>query len=629
MKYLIIFLTLLLISCATTPLKSGGDRYGEIDKLIKTFHYQEAEDRLIQYIEADPENRFFGVQYVGLLYKTERFHSCLRLSGEIIDDINFFSTLPKMRQDDLYFYHLISAAKLGELSLDDPIFKQYKTQFNGSVSKVKQGIIEINHYLTTGDYKKGIAKIKKIQKGFKVNLELELNLSYLEAFLHYKMGDYSKSVDIVSSIVEHNLTNGYLYKVKELLDKISQRGDNRVVTNYKSLLIHCYNSLLNMNGDYTFANKINRSIYLLDPEDISISLDTKLGDTSALTTIRVLPDGEKTSVLFGSNDSIRYSDLNYDKDSNLLSFKINDKNLNYSKNSITPPDGVGIDRFSWSREGGDLSFELILDDDYEIAVEKLHDNFEKNVNAPDRYQLLLSIYLPKREVSEEFRSVDKDAYTIVLDPGHGGDDAGAVSVMKRPDGRRYYEKEMNMLLCNELKIYLEKRGYNVFLTRTGDYYPDLVERNRIALQRDADMFLSIHMNSGSRRKMRKWQTDTYIGVELIMRNSLGSVPEFINKDEFNKNAWLKRRKSALREHRKLSQIFDSTISRELDPPFNRKRTVKKRNLKIFSGLTIPHALIETGFIINNKNLKYFLTKSGREDVYRGIFKGIEKYRKGK
>jgi N-acetylmuramoyl-L-alanine amidase len=45
-------------------------------------------------------------------------------------------------------------------------------------------------------------------------------------------------------------------------------------------------------------------------------------------------------------------------------------------------------------------------------------------------------------------------------------------------------------------------------------------------------------------------------------------------------------------------------------------------------MTIPHALIEAGFIINNKTLKYLLSDSGQNDFFQGVLNGVEEYRKG-
>ena len=100
---------------------------------------------------------------------------------------------------------------------------------------------------------------------------------------------------------------------------------------------------------------------------------------------------------------------------------------------------------------------------------------------------------------------------IYLDPGHGGKDGGAIS------NNGIYEKNINLLLCYKLKSYLENCGYNVKMTRYGDYdlasYGSKNRKNedinkRIELINDTDviLFVSIHCNIYSSNTIRGAQT---------------------------------------------------------------------------------------------------------------------------
>ncbi len=79
--------------------------------------------------------------------------------------------------------------------------------------------------------------------------------------------------------------------------------------------------------------------------------------------------------------------------------------------------------------------------------------------------------------------------TIVLDPGHGGTDTGAVS----PHG--WFEKDANLLLADEVRSELEKKGYRVVMTRRDDTFPALYDRPKVAHAGNADAFVSIHHNA--------------------------------------------------------------------------------------------------------------------------------------
>jgi N-acetylmuramoyl-L-alanine amidase len=80
--------------------------------------------------------------------------------------------------------------------------------------------------------------------------------------------------------------------------------------------------------------------------------------------------------------------------------------------------------------------------------------------------------------------------TVVLDPGHGGDETGAVG----PGGT--IERDLNLAVAKRLKAALERQGATVLLTRTGDYRIALKTRAEIAQKLKPAVFLSVHHNGG-------------------------------------------------------------------------------------------------------------------------------------
>jgi N-acetylmuramoyl-L-alanine amidase len=78
---------------------------------------------------------------------------------------------------------------------------------------------------------------------------------------------------------------------------------------------------------------------------------------------------------------------------------------------------------------------------------------------------------------------------IVIDPGHGGKDPGAVSKLG------YYEKEVNLAVAKRLDSMLRQRGFETMLTRHSDVYVSLGERADLANRHGADLFVSIHADS--------------------------------------------------------------------------------------------------------------------------------------
>jgi N-acetylmuramoyl-L-alanine amidase len=78
---------------------------------------------------------------------------------------------------------------------------------------------------------------------------------------------------------------------------------------------------------------------------------------------------------------------------------------------------------------------------------------------------------------------------VVIDPGHGGKDPGATSVLG------FYEKHINLAVATKVARILSKKGIKVKMTRTGDTYPELEQRAAIANRLGADIFVSIHSDS--------------------------------------------------------------------------------------------------------------------------------------
>ncbi len=81
---------------------------------------------------------------------------------------------------------------------------------------------------------------------------------------------------------------------------------------------------------------------------------------------------------------------------------------------------------------------------------------------------------------------------IVIDPGHGGSNVGTHSVL---DGR--FEKEFTLDVAKRLKPLLEAEGWKVYLTRNSDTYVTNADRVVFAEERHADLFISLHFNSGA------------------------------------------------------------------------------------------------------------------------------------
>ena len=116
------------------------------------------------------------------------------------------------------------------------------------------------------------------------------------------------------------------------------------------------------------------------------------------------------------------------------------------------------------------------------------------------YRIVIDVVIPEieKKQSEERKRVKvfKKKKVVVIDPGHGGEDPGAVGPKKT------LEKDVVLKIARELRDKLRKTGYDAFLTREGDYYVSFKRRMAVAREYGADLFLSIHTDSYKSRLAR-------------------------------------------------------------------------------------------------------------------------------
>jgi len=198
--------------------------------------------------------------------------------------------------------------------------------------------------------------------------------------------------------------------------------------------------------------------------------------------------------------------------------------------------------------------------------------------------------------------------TVVLDPGHGGRDPGAVG----PGG--VFEKDVVLEVCRRIKEKLEKRGFRVVLTRDKDVFVKLRERAQIANCAKADIFISVHANASRRGG---WGFETYFlsatasddearKVALLENHAAmledvqnGGLSPEINSDI---EAILLDMAQAeyVRESEKLAVIIQDHLDDILKSP---NRGVKQAPFMVLMGAAMPAVLVEIGFVSSRKEVK--------------------------
>lgn len=137
---------------------------------------------------------------------------------------------------------------------------------------------------------------------------------------------------------------------------------------------------------------------------------------------------------------------------------------------------------------------------------------EDGLTASDISEVLQSEAAPasmsRSALSAPKADTKAGTFTVVLDPGHGGKDGGAEYTFS--DGTKFVESQLTLKIANYVKEALAAYPeIQVYMTRTGDtYLPDLGERVAIGVEKNADIFVSLHLNSADSEKAH--------GVEILV-----------------------------------------------------------------------------------------------------------------
>lgn len=173
-------------------------------------------------------------------------------------------------------------------------------------------------------------------------------------------------------------------------------------------------------------------------------------------------------------------------------------------------------------------------------------------------------------------------YTICIDAGHGGNDCGALNIIKGCPN----ESDYNLMIAKKLDEILTKRGFKTVMTRKDRCFVTLSERACISNNNKSDLFVSIHHNSAS------CSSSTASGVEVCIYNTC-------NKDNYD---------LASRIASSLSSVFDI-----------RNRGVKeRRDLYVLKHTKAPALLIEILFMSCKRDMEIAICDNYAESAADAI-----------
>lgn len=235
---------------------------------------------------------------------------------------------------------------------------------------------------------------------------------------------------------------------------------------------------------------------------------------------------------------------------------------------------------------------------------------------------------PPKKTLEDYRPKNQGIHKIIIDPGHGGKDPGAIGLSG------YSEKEavldiglrLKELLVTQLKV-------EVIMTRSNDVFIPLEERTKIANEANADLFISIHANSSPHRATHG--VEIYLLGQSSDKRALRTAARENNITEeeasnMDKNL-LSIKKDLFQEYKKqesleLAHITRSSFMNRLRPSFPViDLGVKTAPFYVLIHTSMPSILAEVSFISNPVEEQRLKSKSYRQIMAESLLEGIKKF----
>lgn len=224
--------------------------------------------------------------------------------------------------------------------------------------------------------------------------------------------------------------------------------------------------------------------------------------------------------------------------------------------------------------------------------------------------------------------------TVVIDPGHGGKDPGAIGIHK--------VKEKDVVLAVSLKLgELIKKNYpdvKVVYTRSTDDFIGLAERATVANKAKADLFISIHSNvagNASAKGFEAWvlglhKSEAALNVAKLENSSIlmedGHNSKYEAFDPSDPDAYIG---LSMRQNVFLDQSLmfaDLIVKDAVSNVHVKSRGVKQAGFVVLYRTTMPAVLIELGFLSNNEEEKFLGNNEGQVKLATTIFNSFSKYK---
>ena len=223
--------------------------------------------------------------------------------------------------------------------------------------------------------------------------------------------------------------------------------------------------------------------------------------------------------------------------------------------------------------------------------------------------------------------------TVVIDPGHGGKDSGAIGVKK------IYEKDIVLDVGLKLGDFIKKNmpGVKVIFTRKDDRFIELKRRTQIANENNAKVFISIHANSNRKKNVNGFET-YILGPEkgesakevVLKENSVISFEDASTQNQYqgiNTILATMAQSAFMHQSEHLASLIQEEVDKKTQAINLKNRGVKQAPFWVMVGASMPSVLTEIGFITNAYEARILKTSSYQQKIAEGIFNGLRRFKK--
>jgi N-acetylmuramoyl-L-alanine amidase len=214
---------------------------------------------------------------------------------------------------------------------------------------------------------------------------------------------------------------------------------------------------------------------------------------------------------------------------------------------------------------------------------------------------------------------------IAIDPGHGGTDTGALG----PDGLE--EKDLTLAIATKFASDLEKQGLKAVLTRTSDVTVPLQQRTALANFNQADLFISIHINSAPTAKahgtetyyLSKQATDLWSSQLADKENAAGGTESSAPAGGLNLVLWDLAQTSHIVESAALAETIQDEFNTLLG---TQNRGVRQAPFVVLEGAQMPAVLVEVAFLSNPSEAKKLSESTFQDQVANALTQAVLRFK---